>query len=246
MFLGEKLFSATAFVDLGKPSVGLEESIQQANELWLKGDAPKAIPLYESLLPEVEKVYGTESRFKGLVLFRIGFLYLGKGQEEKGIRFLEKSLGILNQFPDDDDNLLTKANLNWGLGMSYKSLLKTDQATKAFKEAIAQREKLSGPEHPSLVGFLTELANIHLRLQNRPAEAVPLLERALAINEKTFGKESVEAANALASLGNCKDEAGDFVAALTFLKRSLEIRERTPTSKPQDIAAAFQNLGIFY
>lgn len=246
MFLGEKLFSATAVVDPGKPSVRLEESIKQANELWLKGDAPKAIPLYESLLPEAEKVYGTESRIKGLVLFRIGFLYLGKGQFEKGIAFLEKSLGILNQFPDDDDNLLTKANLNWGLGLSYKSLLKTDQATKSFKQALAQREKLSGADNPALINILTELANIHLSLQNRPAEAVPLLERALAISEITFGKESVETANALASLGNCKDEAGDFVAALTFLKRSLEIRERTPTSKPQDIAAAFQNLGIFY
>ena len=239
------VFQATANTP-NKPAVGFDETLRQANDLWLKNDASQAIPLYEGLLEQVKKNYGAESRINGIVLFRIGFLYLGKGQEEKAIPFLERSLQIISALPDDNDNLLTESNLNFGLGMSYRSLLKTDQASKAFKEAIAQREKLSGPEHPSLVGFLTELANIHLRLQNRPAEAVPLLERALAISEKTFGKESIETANALASLGNCKDEAGDFVAALTFLKRSLEIRERTPTSKPQDIAAAFQNLGICY
>ena len=246
MFLGEKLFSATAVVDPGKPSVRLEESINQANELWLKGDAPKAIPLYESLLPEAEKVYGTESRIKGLVLFRIGFLYLGKGQDEKGIAFLEKSLGILNQFPDDDDNLLAKANLNWGLGLSYKSLLKTDQATKSFKQALAQREKLSGADNPALINILTELANIHLRLQHKPIEAVPLLERALAISKKHFGKESPEVATSLASLGNSKAESGDRAGALQDLKRSLEIYEQTPTSKPQEIANALQNLGNLY
>ena len=49
-------------------------------------------------------------------------------------------------------------------------------------------EKSLGPEHPEIAVLLNELARL-LRSTNRPAEAEPLVRRALAINEKIFGIE---------------------------------------------------------
>jgi CHAT domain-containing protein/predicted metal-dependent hydrolase len=68
----------------------------------------------------------------------------------------------------------------------------------------------------------------------------------LAISEKKFGKESTEAATALASLGNTKAQAGQFEPALASLKRSLQIREKFLSPTNPDLALATWNLGFIY
>jgi tetratricopeptide (TPR) repeat protein len=105
--------------------------------------------------------------------------------------------------------LLAKANLYWGLGICYQSLLKPDDAILAFDRSLTFKTKLLGPDHPDLVELLLKLAELHDELKHRPLVAIPLAERALAISEARFGPESAEAANALASLGNSKDHTLD-------------------------------------
>src|SRR6266852_1765328 len=50
----------------------LVELLNEANELWVKGDAARGIPKYNNVLGLVEAIYGKDSSVAGLVLFRIG------------------------------------------------------------------------------------------------------------------------------------------------------------------------------
>lgn len=203
----------------------LAELLKEANELWLKGDATNGIPKYEGLLGRIEKEFGTDSSVEGLVLFRIGFLHARQGNFEQALPYLERCQKLIASLSDDESNLVTKANLQWGLGMSYKSLLMHEQAIQAFNESIKLKEKLLGADDPSLVDILVTVADLH-SAQQRPLAAIPLLERALAISEKRFGTESAEVAQVLASLGNTWKLVQNFDASLSCLKRSLDIREK--------------------
>ena len=213
-------------------AVELARLLKEAEELWIKGDAAQGIPKFESLLPQIERAVGKDSPTVGLVLFRIGFLYSMRGDHERAVSNLERSLRIVSPLPDNAENLVTKANLYWGLGMGYKSLLQDERAIQAFNESLKFKEKLVGPDDSSLVGLLSQIGDLY-SLQGRQIDAIPLFERALAISEKKFGAESAEAANSLALLGNTKAQIGQFEPALAYLKRSLQIREKIfPPSKP--------------
>jgi CHAT domain-containing protein/Tfp pilus assembly protein PilF len=239
-------FQPASAADTGAgTSVELAELLKEANGLWLKGDATNGIPKYEQLLGQIETAYGKDSPMAGLVLFRIGFLYSGQGDFEKALPNLERSLKLVSPLPDDEPNLVTKANLYWGLGMSYKSVLKPEQAIRAFNQSLKLKEKLLGADDPSLVEILIAVADLHIA-QQRPLEAISLLERALAISEGKNGTESAETAKVLASLGNTKGQAGQFEPALACLKRSLQIREKILPPTNPEVAAALHNLGSLY
>jgi tetratricopeptide (TPR) repeat protein len=249
-------FSVSVFVPIGQPmqaaanyaaeaSANLMESLKEANELWLKGDATNGIPAYNRLLGPIEKTFGKDSATEGLVLFRIGFLHAAQGDFESALPYLERCQSLIALLPDDESSLMTKGNLYWGLGISYRSLLKHEQAIQAFNQSLDLKQKLAGADDLSLVEILLTVADLH-SLQRRPLDAIPLLERALAISEKRFGIESAQAARMLASLGNTKKHAGQFDGAMTCLKRSLEISERVLAATNAQIAVALINLGSLY
>jgi CHAT domain-containing protein/Tfp pilus assembly protein PilF len=218
---------------------------KEAEELRLKGDAAQAIPKFEKLLGQTELVFGKDSPTVAFVLSRLGFLYCGRGDFERSVPYLERSLKLMSPLPDNAENLVTKADLYWCLGTSYNVLLQPDRAMKAFNESLKLKEKLVGADDSSLVELLINIAGLHTG-QGRPMDAIPLLERALAISEKKFGTESAEAATALASLGNTRAQAGQFELALASLKRSLQIREKILPSTNPDLGIATFNLGSMY
>lgn len=228
-----------------EPSEELARFISEANQLWQKGDAANGIPKYERLLGKIEKVYGTNSSMAGLILFRIGFLHSMTGDFEKALPYLERSLKLIEPLPDDKENLVTKSNLYWGLGMCYKDLLKHEQAIQSFQQSLHFKEKLLGANDPSLVDILMTVADFH-SANYRPLDATPALERALTISEKAFGKESIEVARILASLGNTKEQAGQFESALGYLERSLKLREKILPATDSEVGIALHNIGSLY
>ena len=200
---------------------------EEANELWLKQDADHGIPKFENLLGHTELVFGKDSPEVGIVVCPIGFLYCKRGDFERGFPYLERSLKLLGPLSDNAQNLGLNADLHWRLANSYGALLQPDA------------------DDPSSVAILIEIGSLH-SLQGRQLDAIPLLERALAISEKKFGTESTEAATALASLGFIRALAGQFEPALASLKRSLQIREKNPSTTNPDLGIATWTLGVIY
>ncbi len=59
-------------------------------------------------------------------------------------------------------------------------------ARRELSRAVAIRERVGGPNHPYVANVLMELAAVY-REQGSPTRALPLLDRALAIRERSLG-----------------------------------------------------------
>src|SRR5688572_22855231 len=77
-------------------------------------------------------------------------------------------------------------------------------------------------------------------------EALPLMERALEIREKTLGPEDPLVAEALNSLAHLHRAKGEHVKAEPLYQRSLAIRETALGAGHPDVATSLNNLGAHY
>ncbi|MGH7187049.1 MAG: tetratricopeptide repeat protein, partial [Pseudomonadota bacterium] len=117
-------------------------------------------------------------------------------------------------------------------------------AETAFNAAIAEAEK-SGPTDPRLAESLFQLA-IVFRDQGKLAEAIPLLQRALDIREKTQGPEHPDLGPILSNLAGLRIAADDYAAAEQLYRRAFAIYQKLP-----DIGEALAQIvnsiaGIYY
>src|SRR5262249_8707567 len=93
----------------------------------------------------------------------------------------------------------------------------------------------------ALAFCLNNLGMVYLN-QNRPAEAEPLLERALAIRRQAFGKDHPLVALSLESLAREEMARRNFERADSLLQESLDARERTLGPSHPEVANALIRL----
>jgi Tfp pilus assembly protein PilF len=92
------------------------------------------------------------------------------------------------------------------LATVYSYLDDQANAQKAYDRVLAHEEEFLGPDHPRLTAALSGLGLL-LIAQGKAKKARTLLERALKIDEKTFGAHHVEVATSLgmlAATGMCR------------------------------------------
>jgi tetratricopeptide (TPR) repeat protein len=92
---------------------------------------------------------------------------------------------------------------------------------------------------------LNNLANLYNN-QGRYAEAEPLYQRSLTINEKAFGPEHPDVATSLSNLGLLYDNQGRYAEAEPLYKRSLAIKENFLGLEHPVVATTLNNLGLLY
>ena len=140
VFAGNNDSPGTAVAEITK----WRKEVNEANELWLKQDTDKGISKFENLLRHTELVFGKNSPEVGVVVCPIGFLYCKRGDFERGLPYLERSLKLVSQLPDNVKNLQTKAELYWGLGLSYSARFELDRAIPAFNESLKTPREIGG------------------------------------------------------------------------------------------------------
>ena len=119
------------------------KEVDEANELWLKQDTDKAIPKFENLLRHTELLFGKDSPEVGVALCPIGGLYWKRGDLERGLPYLERSLKLLSPSLDNAQNLGVNADLYRRLANSYRNSLQPDA------------------NNPNLVALLIEIGFLH-------------------------------------------------------------------------------------
>jgi CHAT domain-containing protein len=87
---------------------------------------------------------------------------------------------------------------------------------------------------------------IQLYQEGHFAEAVPLAQRVLAINEKAVGPEHPNVATALNNLAELYRAQGDYGRAAPLYQRSLAIREKVLGPEHPDVAQSLNNLALLY
>ncbi|WP_324616405.1 tetratricopeptide repeat protein [Lusitaniella coriacea] len=113
------------------------------------------------------------------------------------------------------------------------------------RRALSIREKVFGPEHPSVATSLNNLAELY-QIASNYAAAEPLFRRALSIWEKTLGAEHPRVAIGLNNLASLYWYMGNYPAAESLFQRTLAIQEKVLGSEHTDVARSLNNLAEVY
>ncbi|HEV8715352.1 MAG TPA: FxSxx-COOH system tetratricopeptide repeat protein [Candidatus Binatia bacterium] len=93
---------------------------------------------------------------------------------------------------------------------------------------------------------LLNQAGYYLCERARYAQAEPLYQRALAIQEKVLGSEHPDVALILNNLATLYDSQGQYAQAESLLRQALAIREKVLGSEHPDVAQSLNNLAMLY
>ncbi len=138
----------------------------------------------------------------------------------------EEALEILENIPASEVSL-SQTELDTVIGTLYVDLERFDDAVRVWSGVVEQA--------PEVAGYWTELG-ASFRGSGRPEEAIPPLERALALDPVN--------ADALGTLASIYHQAGDWPAAIEFFERYVELRPRDATAL-HSLAVAYDELEYF-
>jgi tetratricopeptide (TPR) repeat protein len=174
--------------------------------------------------PEVAEVLAVRS----YAHLRAGNVVAGREAAERSLELRQEAFGRVHR--DVAESLIL---------LSYAAQFSGDleQATALRREAVSIREQVLGPRHPEVGTALMALGEI--LLLRHDAEARPVLERALAILEKTRGPGAPAVRDVLNNLALAVGGEGDLQAARRLYERILEL----PVDDESQNIAAWQNLG---
>ena len=117
------------------------------------------------------------------------------------------------------------------------------QASAEYHErALAIRERLLEPDHPSIAASLSNLATARLVLDDRVGARV-LLARVIELRRKKLGSLHPLLATALSNLGVVDTHLDDSQAAIEHLTEALQIRRTVLPPNHPDTAVTLVNLG---
>ncbi len=144
----------------------------------------------------------------------------------------------------DDDRARQEANrLDQQVGQSLRAG-KYDAARPLAERALALREKLP-LDRLSLAQSLHNLAEI-CRATGEYAQAVPLYQRALTLEEAARGADHPLVATILNNLAGLYQRQGQYAQAEPLYRRALTLREKLFGAEHPQIAASLNNLANLY
>ena len=102
-----------------------------------------------------------------------------------------------------------------------------NKAVYHFEHAMAQREKIVGPDHADIAVILTNLGIAYKSIGMKD-KAAAAFERALKIREKTYGANSPLLVTTLNNYADLMKSNGNYVRALELVDRSLALAAVLP------------------
>ena len=119
------------------------------------------------------------------------------------------------------------------------------EAELLYQRALAIREQVLGPEHPSTAGTLNNLALLYFN-QGKDEQAELLYQRALAIREQVLGPEHPDTAGTLDNLATLYSRQGKDEQAEPLYQRALAIKERVLGPEHPYTVGTLNNLALLY
>jgi pimeloyl-ACP methyl ester carboxylesterase len=99
------------------------------------------------------------------------------------------------------------------------------EAVELLRQTLTHQEERLPPDDPGIAVTLSVLGEVHYE-QRRLGDAEGLLKRALAINSKAYGSDSVEAGKSAGRLALVYDDQSKNEEAASLYRRTLRILER--------------------
>jgi len=121
------------------------------------------------------------------------------------------------------------------------AMARLTEAEPLVRQALQVGERVLGPEHPSTLDSVNNLAAL-LESKGDYAGALPLYQRALEASERVLGPEHPDTLASVNNLAFVLSSKGDYAGALPLYQRALEARERVLGPEHPDTLASVNNL----
>ena len=148
------------------------------------GRLEDALPLFERALNDSERILGPDHDGTLSALNNLALTYESLGDMEKAINLYKTGLSRVQSSGASSNKPIFENNL----AMAHLNVGSPDEAITLFNSAIADGERILGPEHPSVLMYKANLAMAYIDV-GRLAEAITLLQHVIADGERILGPE---------------------------------------------------------
>lgn len=120
---------------------------------------------------------------------------------------------------------------------------KYEEAEKSYREALEQREKALGPEHPDTLASMSDMARLLLG-QRKNEEAEQMYRKILEIREKAPVQDGRETWVSMTRLGIALYNQGKYTECERIDREVLELRKRALGREHPDTLNSMSNLAV--
>jgi non-specific serine/threonine protein kinase/serine/threonine-protein kinase len=183
----------------------------------------RALPALEEVTAIQRVVLGDQHPDQATALENLANVLFRLKREREAIAKLEEVLAVRRRAFGDDS--LAVARTMFNLGQVYVNIKDLDKAEQTVPEGFARLERALGAKHPDLIVALRGLSALR-QAQGRPAEALALMRRSLALALETVGPEHATTATAHYRLGRLLSGGKQYAEAEPHLLAARDTRTR--------------------
>jgi len=170
-----------------------------------------------------------------------------RGDYDKADQFLQEAVAIDRKAIQSQQEKIDNRKLSMSQSLASRAdLAKTKldykKAIDLYKDAI---DSLPHNEQTLRAAYMNNLALLYYTVANYK-EAEPLMKRALAIDEASFGKDHPKVATDLNNLAQLYQDTNRLSEAEPLMKRGLEIEEKSKGKNHPHVAIQLNNLAQLY
>ena len=218
--------------------------LQQAAELFQKGEYEKAIPYAEKAGAEIKKFLGEDNVFYQAMLTIQGFGYAKTFQYNRA-ESIYLHLCSLNKDAASSDKKQNYSTCLNNLATLYVDMGLYEKAEPLLIQSAEITKSLFGANDSTYTYSLNNLAGLYQGM-GQFQKAEPLYMQAMNIRKKTFGEQHPGYATSLNNLGTLYMEMGLSEQAEPYFSESMAIRKRVLGESNIDYAMSLNNLAALY
>jgi serine/threonine-protein kinase len=220
-----------------KESQFLAGLFQAAGPDVARGRAITARELLDQGAQRVDRELTGEPEVRGALLFSMAGAYRSLGLFDEGAALAQRSYELKAQMRGaEDPGVAASLNL-WATLLRDKGLY--PQADGLFRRLVSMQHKAYGENSAQLADARSALGEC-LYMEDKDAEAEPLLRQALAIDRRIGAESGSETRNYLALV---LERKGEYPEAAQLLREAEEIGRRRFGADSPDYAISLHNLG---
>ncbi|MBV9726974.1 MAG: tetratricopeptide repeat protein [Gammaproteobacteria bacterium] len=246
--------TAREMLDKGAARVDQElakEPAIQATLMDTLGTVYMGLGLYAEARPLLDRAVATRRGLPKVDLLELsdslshkGDLLALQAEFEGGEQAYREAIRIASARPHDRQNRVNLANSLAGLGTLLDLEGRYPDAERTLREALELQQTLYGADDAGVARTMKDLARTITRGGN-PGAAIPLMQRALAIQRELRGNEPhPDLAEVLNDMGYVYDEYGDLENAEKYYREALAMYRRLLGEKHPYVATELENVAL--
>lgn len=192
----------------------------------------------------LEELLGASHTDTAVSYCNVATTYLKQRKYNEAQPWLERAYAIQETWPDKERSANT-AVIYMTKGLECAMALQLDEAIDWYEKASQIQERVSGKEHPTLMGIYGNIAMIY-HMQGKHAEALELYYRVCEVYEKRWGEKHPNTTSIYRNIGNVYKSMGRYHDAMASYEKALKIREEILGKEHISTAITYNDIGMLY